>query len=60
MVPWIKCLSCKHEELSSNLEHPLGKLDVFVLIYSPNLVWEADRCFSEFADYQLGQSLSFE
>lgn len=38
---------------------PMRKLDVVVLIYNPNLVWEADRYFSEFADYQLGQSLKF-
>lgn len=38
---------------------PMRKLDVVVLIYNPNLVEEADRRFSEFADYQFGQSLSF-
>lgn len=35
---------------------PTRKLDVAVLIYNANLVEEADRRFSEFADYQFDQS----
>lgn len=47
MTQWVKCLLCKHKDLSSDLHHPRKHLDTEVCAYNYSFVGAETNTSSE-------------